>query len=187
MENGNSSKWGDNMPTIEEIKSQIQNIDGVNKWLAQKEIKELPNILWDDEIVEKLIRGRFNKGTGVLVATNKRLVFVDKGMLFGLKVEDFAYDKISSIQYETGILMGKIKIFASGNTAEIDKIPKKHARDFAESARARMTGVMEHVSTSKNTETIDVATQLEKLVKLKEQGVLTDEEFQTQKKKILES
>ena len=41
-----------------------------------------------------------------LVATNKRLIFVDKGFVVGLKVEDFPYDKISSIQYETGILMG---------------------------------------------------------------------------------
>ena len=37
-----------------------------------------------------------------------------KGFIFGLKVEDFPYDKISSIQYETGLIFGKLTIFTSG-------------------------------------------------------------------------
>ena len=102
------------MPTLEEIKTQIQHIDGVSKLLGRKEIKELPNILWEDEIVEKMVQGQYNTGIGILVATNKRLLFVDKGLIYGLHVEDFPYDKITSIQYKTGLLYGEIKIFASG-------------------------------------------------------------------------
>ena len=104
-----------NMPTLIEIQSQIKNLAGFESFLGRKEIKELPSILWEDEKVENIIQGTYNNGNGVLVATNIRLVFVDKGLLFGLKVEDFPYDKISSIQYETGILMGKLTIFTSGN------------------------------------------------------------------------
>ena len=110
------------MPTLEEIKSQISNIDGGSKFFGFKEIKELPNILWEDEVVECLVQGVYGNGMGILCSTNKRLVFVDKGMLYGLKVEDFPYAKITSIQYETGMLMGKITIFASGNKADIDHI-----------------------------------------------------------------
>jgi hypothetical protein len=56
---------------------------------------ELPSILWKDEHIERLVQGSYGGGTGLLVSTNKRLVFVDKGMT-KLKVEDFPYDKISS-------------------------------------------------------------------------------------------
>src|SRR4051812_25141567 len=99
------------MATIEEIKSQIKGLGGLDTYLGRREIKELPKILWHDEKVENIVQGFYNNGNGILVATNKRLVFVDKGLLFGLKVEDFPYDKISSIQYETGLLMGKLTIF----------------------------------------------------------------------------
>jgi len=71
-----------------------------------REVKELPNILWDDEQVLDLVQGFYNNSTGILVATQKRLLFVDKALLGGVKVEDFPLDKISSLQYSTGMLLG---------------------------------------------------------------------------------
>jgi len=177
------------MPTLDEIKAQIQNLDGASKLLGFKEIKQLPAILWEDEVVEKLVQGIYSSGYGILVATNKRLIFVDKGLIYGLRVEDFPYDKITSIQYETGVFYGEIKIFASGNKADITQISKKQARDFAEYVRARISGVKEHASVYAPAQTSsgDVITQLERLAELKEQGILSEEEFLTLKKKILES
>ena len=177
------------MPTLEEIKSQISNIDGGSKFFGFKEIKELPNILWEDEVVECLVQGVYGNGMGILCSTNKRLVFVDKGMLYGLKVEDFPYDKITSIQYETGMLMGKITIFASGNKADIDHIDKKQARDFGEYVRARVTASAESAAPQASAAPAVHINQkldaLERLSKLKEAGVLTDEELQAEKAKIM--
>jgi len=177
------------MPTLDEIKAQIQNLDGTSKLLGVKEIKQLPAILWEDEVVEKLVQGIYGSGYGILVATNKRLIFVDKGWIYGLRVEDFPYDKITSIQYETGVFYGEIKIFASGNKADITQINKKQARDFAEYVRARISHVKGHASAPAPAQTFsgDVITQLERLAELKEHGILSEEEFLTQKKKILES
>lgn len=66
------------MPDLEQIKTSIRNIDGASKLLGRKEIKELPSILWEDENIERLVQGFYNGGLGILVATNKRLIFVDK-------------------------------------------------------------------------------------------------------------
>lgn len=129
-------------------------------------------------------------GNGLLIATNKRLVFVDKGLLGGLKVEDFPYDKISSIQYETGMVFGKIKIFASGNKANIEQIDKQQAKTFAEYVRARISSPSEHASYQDHNQQNSngsLADQLRELAELKEQGILTEEEFQQQKTKILNS
>lgn len=127
-----------------------------------------------------------------MVATNKRLIFVDKGMFFGLKVEDFPYDKISSIQYETGLLMGKIIIFTSGNKAIIDHVEKSKVRTFGDWVRARISSPKENVLVHPVSQTqpipgnsSDPLEKLERLARLKEQGVLTDEEFQKQKQQIL--
>ena len=180
------------MPTLNEIQAQIKNIDGFEAFLGRKEIKELPNILWGDEIVENMIQGTYNNGNGILVATNRRLVFVDKGILYGLKVEDFAYDKISSIQYETGILFGKLTIFTSGNKAIIENVIKAKVRTFGDWVRARVSApatnqIERQNSLSQNNSegTIDIADQIERLAKLKEKGHLTEEEFTAQKRKFL--
>ncbi len=96
-----------------------------------------------DEKVENIIQGFYNNGNGILVATNKRLIFVDKGLLFGLKVEDFPYDKITTIQYETGILFGKLTIFTSSNKAVIEQVVKSKVRVFGDWLRARISAPKE--------------------------------------------
>lgn len=178
------------MPTLDQITSQINNLGGLESFLGRREIKELPNVLWGDEVVENIIQGTYNNGNGILVATNRRLVFVDKGLIYGLKVEDFAYDKISSIQYETGLLMGKLTIFTSGNKAIIENVMKSKVRAFGDSIRAKISApqIPMAASTVVNVTTSpenNVVEQLERLAKLKEQGILTEQEFVSQKKKIL--
>ncbi len=174
---------------LNEIKEQIKNLNlsNASQFLGRKEINELPQILAVNENVNNIVQGTYNNGSGILVSTNRRLIFIDKGLLYGLKVEDFPHDKISSIQYETGLLLAKIKIHTSGNIALIDNVEKSSARQFSEFVR-------DYISQPKQQEQIVVQTpsetsildQLEKLGKLKEMGILTEEEFSDQKKKLLE-
>lgn len=176
------------MPTLEEIHEQLKSSNVEKMHLGKKEIKELPSILWDDEKIEKLTSGLYNNGSGIFVATNKRVLFVDKGILFGLKVEDFPYDKISSIQYKTGFVMGEIKIFCSGNKAEITHVPNEDAKNISEYIRARSTPITANSSATQevtNKGSPDFISMLERLAALKNQGILTEEEFLTQKQKIL--
>lgn len=180
------------MPTLDQIHSQIKTLDDFESFLGRKEIKELPNILWEDESLLNIIQGTYNDGIGILVATNKRLVFIDKGLFYGLKVEDFPYDKISSIQYETGLVFGKLTIFTSGNKAVITDVTKSKVRSFGDEVRARISnlsninGQTPVIPQQNNSEhTNNLLNQLERLAKLKDQGILTEEEFLSQKKKIL--
>jgi Bacterial PH domain/Short C-terminal domain len=172
------------MPSLEEIKLQINKIDKASKLLGRKEIKELPSILWEDESVEMLIQGIYGNNLGILVATNKRLIFVDKKII-GVKVEDFPYEKLTSIQYETGVLTGKLSIFASGNRANITNVsPKNLVRDFSEYVRSQ-------ISTDKNLGKLniknddDTLAKLERLGELMKKGILTEEEFNSEKRKLL--
>lgn len=179
------------MPTLEEIKEQIKSKTGTTKFFGKKEIKELPSILWEDELLEDIIQGNYNNSNGLLVATNKRLIFIDKGIM-KLKVEDFPYDKISSIQYETGMVFGKITIFITGNRAEIKNLVKNETRQFAEYIRARTTAKSEHASMGKSLSEKapshdERLKQLERLAYLKHKGMLTDIEFDEEKKKLLSS
>jgi hypothetical protein len=178
-----------------EMKEMMKGSIG-NKYLGRKELKELPSILWENETPKHIVHGIYESGSGVLVATDLRLIFIDKG-IFSLKVEDFPYDKITSIQYSTGILMGEIIIYASGNKAKITHIEKDLVRPFADWVRNYI-----NTGANEDAETVEVTTeenkpsqiqrteliikQLKELAELKNQGILTEEEFQAQKAKILE-
>jgi hypothetical protein len=176
-------------PSSAAIADQIRRLDSGSKLLGRKEVAELPAILWEGEIVQDIIQGYYNNGLGILVATQRRLIFVDKGLMWGLKVEDFPVDKISSIQYETGLLMGTVTIFTSGNRADIKNVPKDEARRFAETVRARISASAPKAAPSPPTAAPangDIVSQLERLAALKERGVLTEEEFAAQKSRIFE-
>ena len=170
---------------LDEIKRQIQNlkISNVSNFLGSKEINALPNLLAESEIVDNIAQGTYSNGQGILVSTNRRLVFIDKGLLYGLKVEDFPLDKITTIQYETGLLLGEIKIHTSGNIAKIDNVEKTTARSFAEFVRNKLSQPKETIAQSTQPNVLD---QLEKLAKLKDNGIISEEEFIEQKKKLLE-
>jgi hypothetical protein len=177
---------GNKNARLEEIKAEITklNLANISTFFGRKEINELPQILAPSEKIDHIIQGTYNNGQGILVSTNRRLLFVDKGLVYGLKVEDFPLDKISSIQYETGLLLGKVKVHTSGNIATIDNVEKASARIFAEFVRDKLSQPKE--SQSQNTPQPDILGQLEKLAKLKESGILSEEEFVEQKKKLLE-
>jgi Bacterial PH domain len=135
------------VPSQDEIQAQLDEWQIHDRGRVRREIEELPNILWGDETIERVVQGMYEGGSGLLVGTNKRLVFINKGFS-SLKVEDFPYDKITSIQYSTGMINGEIKVFASGNKTEIKNVPKRAARDFAEAVRARVSAIAEPATSS---------------------------------------
>ncbi|MCI3935918.1 PH domain-containing protein [Chryseobacterium aahli] len=100
---------------LKEIKDELDQLDINPTFFARKEIRELPNILSVDEKIVYLVEGR-NKITKhhiVLVGTHRRLIFIDKEFMYGLKVEDYSYDKVASIQYETSLMLASIDVNVS--------------------------------------------------------------------------
>ena len=170
------------------VQRQVERLSLSSQLLGRKELRELPNILWDDEEVLDVVQGFYNNGTGILVATQKRLIFVDKGLLYGIKVEDFPLDKISSIQYETGMMFGTITIFTSGNKAIIKNVEKARARTFSEGVRARVGSKPPSGPVPSSVEAsgpFDLTAELQKLGSMKERGLLSDDEFTAAKRKLL--
>ena len=172
-----------NMSIQSENEKFIQNLDSSTRLFAIKELQILPKVLWEDERLEKTARGQYSGKFGLLVATNKRVIFLDKGLLFGLRVEDFPYDKITSLQYKTGLIGGTITIYASGNRAEINRVPKDKVRDFCDYIRARTSGISPHASSEKK----DAIAEIERLSHLLAKKAITKKEYNIAKKKLLEN
>lgn len=169
---------------LDEIKEELDKLDINPTIFARKEIRALPDILSVDERIVYLVEGR-NKTTQhhiILVATDRRLIFVDKEFMYGLTVEDYSYTKISSIQYETAMMLASIDIQVSDDLVEIDGVGKYEAKLFCEKVRDFMSRPKENFHTPEPT----VLDQLEQLGRLKESGILSEEEFNDQKKKMID-
>lgn len=173
------------MATEDEIRAQLSHLDGVSKWLGKREIKALPSVLWPTEVIQNGVQGTYNNRHGMLIATSSRLIFIDKSLTGRLRVEDFPYDKITSIQYEVGWVLGQIRIFASGNRADIIGIQKALVQPFAEMVRAKVTDSSAPSSNQRGSINSDLTAQIERLADMHTQGLLSAEEFATAKSRLL--
>lgn len=121
-------------PDIQAAKDRMQGTIGTGR-----EFKNLETHLWEGETVEMTCGGTYGRGQGLLVLTNTRLLFTFSGVM-SQTTEDFPLDKISSIQWSAGMLMGTVTIFASGNKAEIKNVGKQDGKAVVDRVRGLISG-----------------------------------------------
>lgn len=159
-----------------------------NKFGTAREVRKLPGHLWEHERVDALAAGQYGKGQGLLVLTDRRLLFLFEGIMSATS-EDFPFAKTSSVQWSGGVLMGTITIFASGNKAEIKSVNKYDGKAFVDMARNRLSTPSApqppSVTVQHATPQVDHMAALRQLGELHQAGVLTDEEFSAKKAEIL--
>lgn len=113
------------------VKAQLRHI-GVGWLLLLKgEVRALPRILWDTEEIQKVAYGAYEGGFGLLVATDRRLLFVDR-RFFHLTCDEVPYDNISAVEYYTSLMTGTLKITNRGGDLKLRGVRKRRAREFAE-------------------------------------------------------
>ncbi|WP_182346472.1 PH domain-containing protein [Tomitella gaofuii] len=158
---------------------------------SKKELRKLPELLWENEQVVALLAGAYGKGQGLLVLTDRRIVFTFEGIVSSSS-EDFPFAKTSSVQWNSGMLLGTITIFASGNKAEFKNVDKQNGRLFVDLARDRISAPSQAAPRAEApgapaTEGApDHMAALKQLGELHDAGVLTDEEFAAKKAEILQ-
>jgi hypothetical protein len=82
-----------------QVRKQLDKIGIGNLPLCRAELKELPLLLIPGEEIESLLAGRYVSGYAIMVATNHRLLIVDKKFGGGLIFEDIPYDMIAEVQF----------------------------------------------------------------------------------------
>ncbi len=173
------------MPTLAEIKSQIQAIPDRYIFWTWKEVRNLPQILDADESVKAITSGLMDGATWLAVCTNRRLIFLNRGMFYGAREVQLPLDRIQSIDYSFTICFGSISVWDGASAFTISMVLKSSILPFVKTTQETMYAVRQQQT--RPVVVSDVATQLEKLADLKEKGHLTEEEFQAQKRKLLGS
>lgn len=172
--------------TMTEIQAQLDKLGDLDTFGTRKEIKSLPEILRDGECIKALTSGFYDGNTWLIVCTNYRIIFLDKGMIYGLKQVDIPLDKINSVLCETGIFFATVVVWDGSSQIKIENISKKQGKEFTNKINDSLHEYKQ-IQRQPITSVIapDLPTQLMKLAELKEKGILTEEEFREQKKKLL--
>ncbi|MFJ5089985.1 PH domain-containing protein [Streptomyces sp. NPDC088674] len=153
---------------------------------AKREIKRLPEVLWEGETVEMLATGSYGGGTGLVAMTSMRLVFLKHGVM-SQTVEDFPYPKISSVQWQGGMLMGTLTVYTSGNRADIKNMPKDQGAALSDKLRALIAQGGQPAAAPAAAPAQDVGSRLATLDQLRATGAVSDAEYQERRARILDS
>ena len=106
------------------IKEQLKKIGNYNSWFTRvfligKEIGALHKYIGEGETIGYLTGGYDGKKNTLLaVATDRRLMILDSGMVYGSNNIVFPYDKINSIRGVRGLFFGKLLISTAGYSGD---------------------------------------------------------------------
>ena len=171
------------MPALNEIQNQINAYKDRYIFWTKKEIRALPEILDDDERIHAVTSGMRDGTTWLLVCTQRRLIFLHRGMFFGLRQIQMPLDRIQSIDHTSTLGIGAISVWDGASSVGINLVWGPSILPFVRTTEEAMYALRKAQSKPAAAST-DIASQIAKLAELKEKGHLTKEEFEAQKKKL---
>jgi hypothetical protein len=161
------------------------------------EIEKIADRLDDDEkvlLVTRQTKSPLKSGGSMftpnsIIVTDKKLIIRNPSAL-GLrqKLEYYSYDNIVDVKLERGMLSAALEINVPGSfeDARVDAISKNEAEQIL---RIIQEGVKKCKSQTNSPQVVQqetsIADELAKIAGLKEQGIISEEEFQTMKQKLL--
>lgn len=128
----------------------------------QAELKELPHIIHDGEQISECVNGFYEGGVALLVATELRVLLIDKKPFNFLTVEDLRFDMINEIDYSHRLFGASIIISTGSKTLRFSSLNQGRLRHL-------ITLVQEHMSQSKVEQAKKVDTQQQHLEEINKQ------------------
>ena len=160
------------------------------------ERKLLYDIIDQDEDIKGLVGGiyraeqdtnRLHKHQGVAVATDRRVIFLDKGILGSSDVSQMPYRSIEGVTHSTGMMFGGVQITGMGMAGwRIENVkPKTSAQPFADTVRLLVEE--QHAQSTPKTMAAPAseADELRKWADLLDQNIITQEDFNAKKRQLL--
>ena len=124
--------------------------------------------------------GTDTKRQGTVIVTDRRVILFSK-KLGGYDVQDYAYGLLTSVDHKKGIAFGNLDLAAAGDRSRITLINKDDIERIAQAIRQRVA----QTHRPGNASSADVADQIRKLAALRDEGILSSDEFEAKKRQLL--
>lgn len=159
---------------------------GFNEKTALGHFKVIEDNLLQNEKVLMCVIGLLNfvsmskhENNGALVLTDKRLMYGQQKLFNAQNFKSVYLDKVNDVSKVSNPLLTVITIDAIK-----EKFNIALARDFGDKAYAQLSQLFFNSKEVKN-DTVDISDQLRKLKGLLDDGILTQDEFDSKKKSLL--
>lgn len=167
----------------------------------KKEYKNIENYLSNDEKVLFVYPGNAsivkcsadlkadplnlkNKKPGIFVITNKKVFHFNR--ILGESYEQIPISEVSSYRIEkTAFVGGVIQIISNNYIIEVDLSYKKEIVSAARNAMEKALENKNNMQIENDNLQVDIPEQIKKLADLKDQGILTEQEFIKKKTELL--
>lgn len=116
------------MVSRESIENQLKAINFNQSGWGRTEVGELPSIILPDEVIYECVNGIYEGGFALLVATNVRVLLIDKKPLNYLTVEDLRFDMINELDYSHRIIGAYINISAGAKSLRFTSLNQRKLR-----------------------------------------------------------
>lgn len=98
-----------NQAHLDRVRQELINA-GVSKYgLIKAESRYLPTIIHEEEHIGGVVYGRYKGGLAMLVATDQRVMFLDKKPMF-VTMDELTYDVVSGVKYNRAGLVDTITL-----------------------------------------------------------------------------
>ena len=126
------------------VQQQLQHLGISVPWYYSGELAILSGALMQDEHIHALLPGRYESSLAMLVATNKRLLFVDKKPFTAI-VEDIPYDTILEVDHGMRLIEGRLTVHTRSRTLLMHNWNAKRITGFAAYLKAHIVHLREHL------------------------------------------
>ena len=135
----------------------------------------------------ELGQGRVGGKQGIVVLTTERLFFLERSMMGSESLEEFALSAIQALSVSKRMGGERIEIAHSGTKAEITSMAHGQADSIVHAFHAsqRQMGSSAPAAPEARSTAPDPIEQIEQLARLRDQGILTQEEFEAKKTDLL--
>ncbi len=185
------------MPTLQEVWQQINALPHKYIFYTRKEIRYLPQVLGQGERILALTSGFMNNHTWLAVCTNRRVLFLDRGMFWGLRQVQMNLDRIQAIDSSYTLFFGTIRIWDGAASIQIGMVLKSSIAPFVRTVQEAMdyykrqmvhdmVGSAQQAVAQPTHQPSSWLTELERLAALKNAGQISEEEFAAAKAKLLQ-
>jgi len=127
------------MVDLKTVQKQLSKVGYRTGFWQRAEVKELCTVLHENEEILKAANGYYEGGFSLLVATDHRLLLVDRKPMF-LTLDSIPYKMIQEISYNYRLLNSTLHIFTSNKCLDFSSWNHEQIRVILSLAQHKMKG-----------------------------------------------
>lgn len=131
------------MIALSTVEEQLRRIGCNFRFWGRPEIRELANILMQDEIIAGAANGRYEGGWALLCVTNHRLLLVDRKPMF-LTLEDIRFDMIAEIDFSARLMDSTVHIITPNRKLSFTSWSQTRIRTILNYTQQRVMEIRQH-------------------------------------------